>query len=311
MDRYKRKDKSCFIKLTITSIFTILLFALTSYNIFKCLNTGKSISKNKKELIIIKKELKKQEKNKIDLENQINNLNNLKQNIENQKKETFELAKKLELKIMNNETNYKIAYITFDDGPYYLTYKVLDTLKQNKIKATFFTIGLGKESCYDNNNEDCTKLYKKIVNEGHTIANHTYSHAIFKGLYESPNAFIEQIKMQENLIKEKTNITTNITRFPGGSTTAGNLKNEIIEKLRQNNYGWIDWSAQDGDGGNLNDTDTAWINFVNTINENIEVILFHDYSNITLSILPDAIKYLQDNNYVILPLFYNSIKVNK
>ena len=45
--------------------------------------------------------------------------------------------------------------------------------------------------------------------------------------------------------------------------------------------------------------------------ENIEVILFHDYSYITYSILPDVIKYLEDNNYIILPLFYESIMVNK
>ena len=52
-------------------------------------------------------------------------------------------------------------------------------------------------------------------------------------------------------------------------------------------------------------------NLKNTINEDIEVILFHDYSNITLSTLPEVIEYLRDNNYVLLPLFYESKMVNK
>ena len=46
-------------------------------------------------------------------------------------------------------------------------------------------------------------------------------------------------------------------------------------------------------------------------NEDIEVVLFHDYNNITLSILPQAIEYLEKNNYIILPLFYDSVMVNK
>ena len=52
-------------------------------------------------------------------------------------------------------------------------------------------------------------------------------------------------------------------------------------------------------------------NFTNSINQNIEVVLFHDYNKITLSILPDAIKYLKDNNYILLPLFYESNMINK
>ena len=89
------------------------------------------------------------------------------------------------------------------------------------------------------------------------------------------------------------------------------LKQSIIEKLKEKNYGWVDWSANDGDGGDLKSKEAAWNNFISTINENIEVVLFHDYNYITLSILPDAIEYLQNKNYVLLPLFYESSMVNK
>ena len=217
----------------------------------------------------------------------------------------------LENKIIKKETDYKIAYLTFDDGPYYSTNDFLKVLKENDVKATFFTIGLNKERCYDNQLKECHSLYKKIVLDGHTIANHTYSHQIFNGLYSSSTSFINQVVKQEEFIKEKTGVITNIVRFPGGASTAGNLKNDIIKGLREKKYGWVDWSAQDGDGGYLPNKDVAWNNFTNSINQNIEVVLFHDYNKITLSILPDAIKYLKDNNYILLPLFYESNMINK
>ncbi len=247
----------------------------------------------------------------LELKDKIDELNNIDYSIEVTKQEVFKLASKLEQEILAGKSKYKIAYLTFDDGPYYLTDKYLEVLKQYNVKATFFTIGSGKERCYDNYNASCTGTYKKIVDAGHTIANHTYSHAIFYGLYSSKDVFISDVKKQENLIKQHTGVTTNIVRFPGGSSTAGYLKNSIIDELRKMNYGWVDWSAQDGDGGELNSTTQAWNYFVNSINENIEVVLFHDYSNITLSILPKAIEYLQNNNYILLPLFYDSVVINK
>ena len=66
-----------------------------------------------------------------------------------------------------------------------------------------------------------------------------------------------------------------------------------------------------GDGGYVPNAYVAFENFKSSINENIEVVLFHDYSYVTLAMLPDAIKYLKDNNYVLLPLFYESKMVNK
>ena len=82
-------------------------------------------------------------------------------------------------------------------------------------------------------------------------------------------------------------------------------------KLREMGYGWVDWTAQDGDGGSLTDYNVGWKNLTGSINENIEVILFHDYSGVTISLLGNAIKYLEDRNYILLPLFYESVKVNK
>ena len=310
MEQSNRKIKSSVIYIGFIVIIIPLLI-LTIYNILEYVNYKNKNENLNSSIILEQKELDeiKEDQNKILTD--LNYLKNIDENIEKKKEETFKLASQVEQKIINKETNKKIAYITFDDGPYYLTYSVIKTLKEKQVKATFFTIGQGKEVCYDNRNADCTKLYKEIVDNGHTIANHTYSHAIFNGLYNSSTSFMNQIIKQEENIKDRTGVTTNIIRFPGGSATAGNLKNGIISKLRERGYGWVDWTAQDGDGGDLSSAQQAWSNFTRSINEDIEVILFHDYNNYTYSILSDAIDYLENNNYIILPLFYESVKVNK
>lgn len=238
-------------------------------------------------------------------------LNNIDQEIINSKNNYYKTLKKFEEKVSNGEVNYKIAYLTFDDGPYNLTHSFLKILEENNVRATFFTIGLDKEWCYDDRSKQCSNVYQEIAKRGHTMANHTYSHLIRAGLYGSADSFMHQVKLQEELIRNKTGITTNIVRFPGGSAQAGYLKDSIINKLKENGYGWIDWTCMNGDGGYVANTTIAFENFKKGINENIEVILFHDYSYITLAMLPDAIKYLKDNNYVLLPLFYESKMVNK
>lgn len=237
---------------------------------------------------------------------------NLEEKLNNLKAEYPKTIKKLEDNIISGKSSAKIAYLTFDDGPYYNTYKVLDILDKYNVKATFFTTSINGEYCYDNKKENCLKLYKEYVKRGHTIANHTYTHGIFKGLYNSTDSFMDAIIKQENQVKTQTGgYVTNIMRFPGGSNTAGKLKSSIIEALRKRGYGWVDWSAGDGDGGNLTSKTQAWNNLKPRIDSNIEVILFHDYSPITTAILPEVIEYLQNRGYILLPLFYESNMINK
>lgn len=310
MARSKRKNNKLIIIFTLLFII-VGVISFGYYNLAKYHDNSKII----KELQLkLHNETEKQNNSNVenkDLEDKVNLLKNIDEETNKLKQEVFKLAGNLEQDIVNKKSTKKIAYLTFDDGPYYLTHKFLDVLNKYKVKATFFTIGSDKKKCYDNRSKECYPVYKKIVDNGHTIANHTYSHAIWKGLYKSTNSFINQVKKQENLIKEQTGVITNILRFPGGSSTAGKLKNSIIKELRKNNYGWVDWTSQNGDGGSIKSKDQALTNFKKTINENIEVVLFHDYNYITLSMLPDAIKYLENKGYILLPLFYESVMINK
>ena len=312
MAKNGRKVKSSSIIFSCLYIVIISYIAYITYNNISYYNKiDKNTNKVRIELKVLKKEYKKVAKEKDNNESKFNELNNLDNKINDTKEKVFKLASEVEKKIKNNETNLKIAYLTFDDGPYYLTDSVLELLREYKVKATFFTIGAGKDTCFDNKKVSCKETYKKIVDNGHTIANHTYSHAIFRGLYSSVDNFTNEVKKQEDLIKERTGVITNILRFPGGSSTAGKLKDGITNWLKENNYGWVDWTAQDGDGGDLTSKSVAWNTFKGSINDNIEVILLHDYNDITYSILGDMITYLENNNYVLLPLFYKSIMINK
>lgn len=306
--RNNRKNKLIYF-ITIPIIFILIITNI--YFIKKHYDLNKEIIKNEEKLLILKANYNEINKEKTELEKNIKHLENIDEEINLKKTEYFKNLKTFEDKVVNKEIDYKIAYLTFDDGPYHLTNKYLEVLEKYNVRATFFTIGLDKDKCFDNRNVSCKEMYKKTAKYGHTLANHTYSHLIFNGLYSSTNSFINNVKKQENLIKDRTGITTNIVRFPGGSASAGSLKNSIIKELRTLGYGWVDWTAQNGDGGYVASTADAMNNFKKSINDDIEVVLLHDYSYTTLSILPDMIEYLQNKNYILLPLFYESKMINK
>lgn len=314
MVRDNRKSKIINIIVFVSLSLFILFVGHLIYTTYKKYNIEVNVNSSlNQELAQVTEMYNQKNDTNIKLKQEIDDLNNIDNNIINSKNEVFKLAKELEQKIIKNESDKKIAYLTFDDGPYYATNDFLKVLKKHKVKATFFTIGLDKENCFDNRSKKCNELYKKVVDQGHTIANHTYSHLIFNGLYSNASNLIKQVKKQEKLIKDKTGVTTNIFRFPGGSGTAKyyGAFNSAVKELRKNNYGWVDWSAANGDGGDPGTKSQALARFKDEINEDIEVVLFHDYSRVTLSMLPDAIEYLQKKGYVLLPLFYDSVKINK
>ena len=233
------------------------------------------------------------------IDKQIEDFKNIDQSIKNKYEEYYSNIALLEQKILNDETDVKIAYLTFDDGPYDLTYQVLDTLKANNIRATFFV--LGKTGVEDR--------YIRIVNEGHTLANHTYYHNISTGLYNSVDSFISQVKKLEDYLYDITGYRTTLVRFPGGSPTAGSLKDDIIEQLHNNGYNYVDWTSETGDGSSkkLAVKDTwSWYQDT-TSDKNIIVLLMHDYNYSTFNNLQRIIDDLRNRGFIFLPLHNKSI----
>ena len=309
MEKNGRKIKVIIIIFNILLSIGILYFSYNEYNNYKNYKVNvKNITSDLNKIDEVNNTLKQNVDTKKEELEKYNDIDKL---INDEKTNVFKLASEVEQKIRNHESDKKIVYLTFDDGPYYNTYNVLKILKDNQVKATFFTTNVNGEYCFDDSAHNCHEVYKEIAKAHHTIANHTYTHGWNRGLYSSASSFIDAVLKQEELIKNYTGITTNIVRFPGGSSTAGSRKSSIIEELKKHNYGWVDWTAEDGDGGYLATYNQGWNKLVNSVTDNIEVVLLHDYHPITTQILPEFIKYLEDKNYVILPLFYESVMINK
>ncbi|HLC23688.1 MAG TPA: polysaccharide deacetylase family protein [Dehalococcoidia bacterium] len=100
----------------------------------------------------------------------------------------------------------KRVFLTFDDGPCHpYTSQVLDTLKTAGARATFFVCG--------RNVQLHPELAGRIVNEGHAIGNHTYSHS-------KARAFLgwwgNQVDRTTDIIREATGVETKLFRPPWG-----------------------------------------------------------------------------------------------
>lgn len=240
----------------------------------------------------------------VDIKNIISEIEKYQNIDENTRKlldEYYTNINKLEQKILADETNVKIAYLTFDDGPYELTKQYLDILKQNNIRATFFVLG----------KEGYEETYKRIVQEGHTLANHTFYHNIRTGLYESTESFISQVTKLEQYLYDITGVKTSIVRMPGGSSTPGSLKGDIINELHNHGYNYIDWNCETGDGSStkLKEKSTMEWFYQTKKNQKIIVLLMHDYNEQTLNNLQNIIDNLKNENYIFLPLNNKSIMV--
>lgn len=239
------------------------------------------------------------------LEAEITQLNQADENLKKAREDYYASCAQLEEAVLAGNNPHKIAYLTFDDGPYERTTgRYLEVLKEHDVLATFFQIGRPSESL--------DALYHRAFDEGHTIANHTYSHQIRNGIYRSVDHFIADVVKNREFIEEKLGYTTNILRFPGGSSTARSLKSGIVEQLRELGYGYVDWNSATGDGMELLSPQEYRDNVLNkTGGRNVLVVLMHDYSENTLAALPEIIDGLRNQGYTLLPLFYESAMIQK
>jgi Predicted xylanase/chitin deacetylase len=195
---------------------------------------------------------------------------------------------------VNNEK--KIIYLTFDDGPStVVTNKILDTLKEENIKATFFVVGSKIQGRED--------ILKRIHAEGHTIGLHTYTHK-YRQIYSSETAFIEEMGKTSEEIKKVIDIEATAIRFPSGSKK--HLSVSLLEKLHEHNYKIYDWNLSLSDGIDYN-TPSAKLYREATakcINPNRIFLLAHcDQPNKnTCDALPSIIKYYKDLGYEFKPI---------
>lgn len=130
----------------------------------------------------------------------------------------------------------KVLYLTFDDGPSRHTPEVLDILKQEGVKATFFVLG--------EHVEQYPEIAQRIVEEGHSIGNHTYNH-VYEKLYGSFRDFANQIMRTDDAIYEATGVRTTLVRAPGG--TYSNFDKGYFDAMEAAGYRVHDWNVDSGD----------------------------------------------------------------
>jgi len=214
--------------------------------------------------------------------------------------------RQLEEKIQAGESPYKICYLTFDDGPTYQTEKFLDELARLDVKATFFTIGVSIKETQNLDMRD--ELLRREAREGHTVANHTYTHAYYGPLYKSVNSFMDSVLKQDELVYSVTGLHTEIVRFPSGSHYT-KYREESIAVLEEAGFQWMDWIANAMDAGSNGYTakrisaNVAW----QVRHDDISVVLMHDWNVNTLKSLDALVNSLRKDNYLFLPLFKESV----
>ncbi|MDF2952633.1 MAG: hypothetical protein K0S18_2216 [Anaerocolumna sp.] len=188
----------------------------------------------------------------------------------------------------------KLAYLTFDDGPSQITEEILETLKEENVKATFFIIGCTIT-------EDEKEVLKKMIKEGHTIGIHTYSHD-YKKIYSSVEAYLEDFYQAYQLIYEITGVQPKIFRFPWGSANGYNkhIKKELVAEMERRGFTFYDWtvSAEDSIGK------PTEYRILYNIMKDLErkknpIILLHDASvnKLTAQTLPKIIEVIREQEY--------------
>ena len=190
-------------------------------------------------------------------------------------------------------------YLTFDDGPSDYTEEILEILDDYDVKATFFVIG--------REDEKLLPYYKKIVDKGHTIALHSYSHK-YSEIYNDLDSFKEDFYKIQTLVEEKSGVKPTIYRFPGGSSNQVSKLDmkEFIKFLNEEGVVYYDWNAANGDATSKKYTVSELVNNVlNGINkEGNTVVLMHDTNakGTTVDSLPILLKKLKEMDVDIVPI---------
>ncbi|MDE7133508.1 MAG: polysaccharide deacetylase [Lachnospiraceae bacterium] len=198
------------------------------------------------------------------------------------------------------DTDVRKVYLTFDDGPSSNTNRILDILADYDVKATFFVVG--KEE------EEYQALYKRIVDEGHTLAMHSYSHK-YNEIYQSLESYSADLSKLQEFLYDTTGVWCRYCRFPGGSSNTVSRvdMHELIAYLDEQDMSYFDWNISSGDAMNSSISPEEIIRNCTAKLRNYDeaIILMHDASekNSTVRALPELIETIQSmEDTKILPI---------
>ncbi len=184
----------------------------------------------------------------------------------------------------DKKSDKKTIYLTFDQGyENGYTEKILDTLKEKKVKATFFVL-----QDYAEKNPD---LIKRMIEEGHTIGNHSVSHP------SMPNISTEEAKQEimglHNYIKD--NFGYEMTEF---RPPKGEFSERILQLANECGYKTVLWSFAYADWDVDNQPDEAEaLKKVTEAKHDGAIYLLHSVSQTNANILGDVIDNLKNDGY--------------
>lgn len=188
----------------------------------------------------------------------------------------------------------KVVYLTFDDGPCESTSQLLHVLDELGVKATFFVTGQ-----YFGEEELLAQL-REIVNRGHTLAVHTYSHQ-YKEIYASKEAFWEDYERMEALVERASGRENRLFRFPGGSNTGQNaeIRQELLHAAEQRGLIYHDWNSFVGDTEGLSSQQMLEQAVGGVLPRSKSVMLLHNTpdKDEVIEILPQIVERLRQEGY--------------
>ncbi len=179
--------------------------------------------------------------------------------------------------VTGNKNAGRYVALTFDDGPHKeYTAEILDILKANNAKATFFVIGKNAKMYSD--------LIKREFDEGHEIGNHTYTHPSMREI--NAEALVEEIEKTQELVEDITGKAPVLFRSPGGY-----LDDDILKTIGSYDCTPVLWSwRQDTRDWSRPPVKSVVDTVLNNIRDG-DIVLFHDY-NLKGSPTPEALRVI-------------------
>ncbi|AKU80272.1 polysaccharide deacetylase family protein [Spiroplasma turonicum] len=210
---------------------------------------------------------------------------------------SFSIFDKKKLVVNNIHSNSKVCMLTFDDGPSLdVDNKIMDILEQNNVEGTFFYIGRNIEE----NSQNVKTLFKRILDSGSYIGNHTYSHSKYQF---NEGLLLEEIYKTNELILNNIENPDNYfipIRLPYLQYFAG--LEWVLEKLNQNYFveGYLsgDWKY------NTFGKEKLIKRYIKNVSEK-NILIIHSFPKV-INFLPDLILRLKSEGYAFATFNPNS-----
>ena len=180
----------------------------------------------------------------------------------------------------------KQVSLTFDDGPSEQTAAILDVLKQQDVQAAFFLKG--------ENIISVRKIVRRIFEEDHILGNHSFSHNV-KFTFQNSKAIKEDLLNASKMIEKVTGKKPLFFRPPFGVTNP-----EIAKAVNDLGFTTVGWSLRSFDTRSTHPD--RLLNKLKQKTKNGDIILLHDYPEVTLKILSNYITWLKQNDFQIVSL---------